>query len=100
MLSAFEPGQKLGYANIGNRLLGKIGERVSGLQYSDDVCTHILLPITLNWHVGEAQRHGERYLFNEGGGPGFHREMPIYRAKNRASLVRVNRALGSTQGGS
>jgi D-alanyl-D-alanine carboxypeptidase len=46
------------------------------------------IPMTLGWHVGEAQ--GVSYFFKEGGGGGFHCEMRIYPAKGVASVVMAN----------
>ena len=46
------------------------------------------LHMTLGWHVGEAD--GERYLFKEGGGGGFHAEMRIYPERGVATVVMVN----------
>lgn len=46
------------------------------------------LRMTLGWHVGEAG--GERYLFKEGGGGGFHAEMRIYPRLGVGSVVMVS----------
>jgi D-alanyl-D-alanine carboxypeptidase len=46
------------------------------------------IPMTLGWHVGQAQ--GAAYLFKEGGGGGFHSEMRLYPAQGLATLVMVN----------
>ena len=46
------------------------------------------LHMTLGWHVGEAG--GERYLFKEGGGGGFHAEMRIYPDRGVGTVVMVN----------
>lgn len=46
------------------------------------------VPMTLGWHIGEAD--GEPYLFKEGGGGGFHAEMRIYPERGVGSVVMVN----------
>jgi CubicO group peptidase (beta-lactamase class C family) len=54
------------------------------------------IPMTLGWHVGEA--NGLVYYFKEGGGGGFQSEMRIYPTKGIASVVMVNRTnFNSTQ---
>ena len=44
--------------------------------------------MTLGWHVGEV--NGERYLFKEGGGGGFHAEMRIYPERGVGTVVMVS----------
>ncbi|HJQ88527.1 MAG TPA: serine hydrolase domain-containing protein [Propionibacteriaceae bacterium] len=46
------------------------------------------VPMTLGWHVGEV--NGERYLFKEGGGGGFHAEMRIYPERGVGTVVMVS----------
>ena len=46
-----------------------------------------LIPMTPDWHVGQA--HGLAYFFKEGGG-GFHCEMRIYPTRGVATVVLAN----------
>lgn len=47
-----------------------------------------LVPMTLGWHIGEAD--GTRYLFKEGGGGGFHAEMRLYPESGLGTVVMVS----------
>ncbi len=46
------------------------------------------IPMTLGWHIGNAD--GACHLFKEGGGGGFHSEMRLYPARAIASVVMAN----------
>ncbi len=47
------------------------------------------IAMTLGWHIGEL--NGLRYLYKEGGGPGFHSEMRMYPSLGLASVIMTNR---------
>lgn len=46
------------------------------------------LPMTLGWHIGDAD--GTPYLFKEGGGGGFHAEMRLYPESGLGTVVMVS----------
>ena len=67
-------------------LLGAEAKRLLETKQTDRAGEPI--PMTLGWHVGEAERG--IYFFKEGGGGGFHGEMRLYPDKGMASVVMVN----------
>src|SRR6185295_18013186 len=46
------------------------------------------VPMTLGWHVGEA--NGRRYFFKEGGGGGFHCLMRLYPDRDLGTVLMTN----------
>ena len=54
-----------------------------------------MLPMTLGWHVGDAD--GIEYFFKEGMGAGYHCEMRVYPSQGIASVVIVNRMMFKTK---
>ncbi len=67
-------------------LLGAEAKRLLETKQTDRAGEPI--PMTLGWHVGEAERG--IYFYKEGGGGGFHGEMRLYPEKGMASVVMVN----------
>jgi len=54
-----------------------------------------VIPMTLGWHVGDAE--GVRYFFKEGMGAGFHCEMRVYPKQEIASVIIVNKMFFKTK---